>query len=102
MLALFSQAAKHDTRTRSCHASGDLVETRIGNGAAVFSKYISVGDDMWTTLGTIHYAADEEEAGGEERNEGPWVEPGIHLEEVRSPSKRSTSVSQGSALEGRE
>ena len=62
MLALFSQAAKHGTRPD--HVSGNLVETRIGNGAPVFSKYISVGDDIWTTLGTIHYAV-EEEPGGE-------------------------------------
>jgi hypothetical protein len=87
MLALFSQAAKHDTRTRS----GDLVSTRIGNGATVFSKYTSGGDDIWTTLGTIHYELEEEQAGGEERNEGP--EPVIHLQEVRSPSSGSTLVS---------
>jgi len=92
MLALFSQAAKHETR--SCHVSGDLVETRVGNGATVFSKYISVGDDMWTALGTIHYAVEEEQAGGEECSEGPGVEPGIPLQEVRSPSSESTSVSQ--------
>jgi hypothetical protein len=93
MLALFSQAAKHEARPR--HVSGDLVETRVGNGATVISKYISIGDDMWTTLGTIHYAIEEEQA-GEERNEGPWVEPGINLQEVRSPSSESTSVSQES------
>jgi len=85
MLALFSQAAKHDTGTRPGHASGGLVETRMGNGATIFSKYISVGDDIWTTLGTIQYAEEEEEVGGEERNEGP--EPGIQLEDVRSPQE---------------
>lgn len=96
MLGLFSQAAKHDNRTRIYRVSGDLVENRIGNGATVLSKYISVGDDMWTTLGTIQCEIEEEEEGGEEGNEGPRVEPGIHLEEVRSPSSESTSVSHES------
>ena len=97
MLALFSQAARHDTRPD--HVSRNLVETRIGNGAPVFSKFISVGDDMWTTLGTIHYAVEEESGEGEEHNEGLWVEPEIHLEEVLSPSgdpPRSKAANEGS------
>jgi len=94
MLALFSQVAKHETR--SCYVPGEPVETRVGNGATVFSKYISIGDDMWTALGTIHYVVEEEYAGGEERNEGGWTEPVIHLQEVRPPSGESTSVSQES------
>lgn len=94
MLALFSQAAKH--RTESCHVSRELVETRAGNGATVFSKYISIGDDMWTTLGTIHYAMEEEHARGEECNEGACKEPVIHLQEVGSPSNETTSASQES------
>jgi len=94
MLALFSQAAKHETGP--CHVSGELIETRVGNGATVFSKYISIGDEMWTALGTMHYAVEEEHTEGEQRDEGVWTEPVIHLQEVRSPSSESTSVSQES------
>jgi hypothetical protein len=94
MLALFSQAAKHETRP--CNVPEELVGTRIGNTATVFSKYISIGDDMWTTLGTIHYAVAEEHEGGEERNEEAWTEQGIHLQEVRVPSSESAWISQQS------
>jgi hypothetical protein len=91
MLALFSQAAKHENGP--CRASEELIETRVGNDGTVFSKYISIGDDMWATFGTIHYAVEEEHE-GDEHDEGGWTEPGIHLQEVRSPSDESTSVSQ--------
>ena len=94
MLELFSQAAKHETGP--CHISGEPRETRVGNGATVFSKYISIGDDMWTALGTIHYAVEEEHTEGEQRNDGAWAEPVIHLQEVRPPSSEPTSVSQES------
>lgn len=94
MLELFSQVAKHETGP--CHVSEELIETRVDNGATVFSKYISIGDDMWTALGTIHYAVEEEHTEGEQPDEGEWTEPVIHLQEVRSPSSGSTSVSQES------
>lgn len=95
MLTLFSQAAKHETGL--CHVSGEPIETRVGTGTTVFSKYISIGDDMWTALGTIHYVGEEEHTEEEQRNEGAWTdpEPVIHLQEVRSPSSEATSVSQG-------
>ena len=96
MLALFSQAAKHEAGSLHAHVSRELVETRAGNGATVISKYISIGGDMWTTLGTIHYAMEEEHARGEEPDEGECKEPVIHLQEVRSASNETTSVSQES------
>jgi hypothetical protein len=95
MLGLFSQAVQHEVGPGE--VSTELMETRLGDGATVFSKYISIGDDLWTTLGTIHYAVEEGlERGGEgDENEGVWTEPEIPLQEVRSPSNESTRVSPG-------